>query len=208
MSEKKNLNTMARGGYILLPRRLVGEALAETEEMSETQAFLCILYHACFYRMKSGERVCNRGESLYTLRRWAEIFGWKMWKTRIYLKKLEEEGKIVIVKEGKHKRLCVVGYEKWCGHREVSEVKEGQPETEVAVNKSDRLFDRFWKEYHEMVGLEPSDRYAAEQAWRKLNLEEKMEALDGITDYFWSNAENKYMKKAVNYLRDKTFLGS
>lgn len=201
MMELKNVNTMAKGGYILLPRKLVAAALSDAGELTEAQAFICILYHVCYSRTGSLKGECRRGESFYSLREWAALFGWGLWKTRVFFDKLAKENCVAFEQTGRYRRLCVVEYEHLCGNRIPAPGKDGP------ASKSDELFEGFWKDYHEMTGTEPSDQYAAQQVWRKLNLEEKMAARDGIADYFWKNADSKYLKKAVNYLRDKTFLG-
>ena len=68
------------------------------------------------------------------------------------------------------------------------------------------MFEEFWKNYHEINGIEPTDRMAAYREWKKLKLSEKQLAMENISTYFWRQSDIRHVKKAVNYLKDKSFI--
>jgi len=73
-------------------------------------------------------------------------------------------------------------------------------------NKNSEIaFLKFWNEYHRITKKPKTDKEATEKNWKKLTKLEKEKALFFIYQYSQTQEENRFLKKARNYLSEKNF---
>lgn len=191
--------TTLNSGYLLIPRKLLNRMISQNDrEMSEAQAFLSILSLVNFKKVKTGQGVCDRGESLMQMSEWAKIFFWPEWKTRRFFSKLEREGEISIDKNKYPRTIRVTHYEELCANRKATAGK-------LPKNQNDDRFDEFWQTYHRITRQTPVEQEAARLEWGKLPLQEQEIAIRGIGEYFMSLRDIRHVRKAFNYLKYKSF---
>lgn len=196
-----------KNGFIMLPRALCNELFGEQMgEMSELMAFAFMLVKVNYLTRDVGGRTVERGCSLLTQDEWCECFGWKKTKTRRFFKMLEREGVIRIEHNHRPALLCILHYEELCANRRPADVKEGEGAGGKPMSKSDALFEDFWRNYHEVTGQVPMEKYATLQAWRKLPYKERILAAECVEQYYMSLPDTRHVRKAINYLKDKSFL--
>jgi len=193
-------------GYILIPRLLLRQILLNRKRtpMCEEEAFMILLFLAYFNAGKAKGQLLKRGEVNGNSEKWGEIFSWSDWKVRKFFSSLESQQIISRTKQGTRSVLRIEHYDLYCANKKI--ITE-TPATIERKNKDDELFDEFWKSYHELSGLEPSDAGKARRFWKKLTLREKRQATSGIYEYIMRVEKIKYLKKAANYLADKAYEG-
>lgn len=193
-----------KNGHIMLPRSLCNALFGEKAgPMGELMAFACMLTKVNYSERTVNGRTVERGCSLLTQEEWGECFGWKKSKTRRYFARLEQAGVIRIDRGHYPLMLRIVRYEEWCANRRpVAEKREeGKP-----MSKSDRLFEEFWENYHAVTQQTPADKYGALRVWRKLPYAERILAAECVEQYYMSLPDVRHARKAINYLKDKSFI--
>lgn len=194
-----------REGYILIPRLLLKQVLRKREKtpMSEEEAFLTLLFFAAFQDSKTENPVIKRGELNIKLEKLRKMFNWSQWRIRKFFSLLEEMKVISRVRRGNIHILRIEPYELFCANKKLVT----DFDTPQKKNKNDELFDQFWQNYHELSGVEPSDIGKAKRIWKKLTIHEKFMANENIYSYVMQVEKICFIKKAANYLGDKTFYG-
>jgi hypothetical protein len=74
----------------------------------------------------------------------------------------------------------------------------------VSGNVND-IFNYFWSYYHEITGMNKTDKDPALKYFKKLSVKEMEKAINTIRTYFNSLSDKKYCKKARTYLSDKNY---
>jgi hypothetical protein len=191
-------------GYILMPKSLFLYTFSRLEKQcSYFSAFLTVVarvnYKDCVLTVNGNDIVCHKGESIISLRTWAKHFGWKLGKTRCFFAKLEKTGFIKIIHtEYGINIIRVNNYEIWTQSRVEENMKR--------KTKSEELFEVFWNQYHEITQTPKREIGAARKAWNKLTGSERNTAVKSIYAYYMSMENTNYIKRACNYLSDKSFL--
>ena len=193
-------------GYILLPKHLLEEMLMDLDRpLTELEAMLTLLvsvnYKQTSCKIKGRSIICERGESLYSIESWSNIFHWERGKTRWFFNKLATEKIIEFLpcQAGLTTHLRIIDYNLWTGCR--YEARQKQQEQE------DERFEVFWETYHSTTRRPKSNRGRAEREWRKLTPEEQEMAIRQIEHYFFDTVrDTRYCKQAATYLSDKAFL--
>jgi len=198
------LNNPTREGYILIPRLLLRQVLKKREKtpMSEEEAFLTLLFLAAFQDGKTDGSVIKRGELNISQEKLRKMFNWTQWRIRKFLSLLEDMKVISRVRRGNIYILRIECYELFCANKKLIT----DTETTGEKNKNDQLFEQFWKDYHELSGIEPSDMCKAKRIWKKLSIQEKFMAKENIYSYVMQIEKIRFIKKAANYLGDRAFL--
>lgn len=193
-------------GYILLPKHLLETLLKDTNRpMTELEALLTLLvnvnYKQTGCQIKGQALTCERGESLYSMDSWADIFRWDKYKAKRFLRKLAADKMIEFLPcpGNATTHLRVIDYNLWTGCRYEARQKKQEQE--------DKRFTEFWNKYHATTRKPKSNRTRAQREWRKLTPEEQQTAIDGIEHYFFDTVtDTRYCKQAATYLSDKIFL--
>jgi len=85
---------------------------------------------------------CDRGESVYSLSTWSNLFGWNRSKTRRFLKLLESDSMIVLKSTHETTHLTVCNYESYQSERNADETqtkrKRNASETQVNTTKESK----------------------------------------------------------------------
>ncbi len=203
MKESK-FNYSMKGGHLMLPRTLLNAVFSEqTVPMEETMAFACVLAKVNYSDRKVNGRVVERGCSVLTQAQWGRCFGWGRTKTCRFFAELEAEGVIGIDRSRRPSLLRVLRYEEICANRRPAPEKEQEGR---AMSKSDRLFEEFWENYHAVTQQMPVDKYGALKIWRKLPYAERILAAECVEQYYMSLPDVRHARKAINYLKDKSFI--
>lgn len=188
-------------GYVLLPKFML-ESLLQTprKRTSELEAFFVVLTRVnykeetCVMRGKS--LCCPRGESLKSLRSWAELLGWTKGQTRHYFRKLQRMGLLEIVPEELTTHIRVKEYELWTGNGLKKRKDEGGEEA----------FDRFWKHYHEVTQTNRVNIGRARRVWKRLTDKERERAEEQVEEYYVNLKNTAFCMQAASYLADKAFM--
>ena len=87
-------------GYILIPKALLKRQIND-KAPGELEALLQVLIHANYsettYKIQEIDIVCQRGESVVSLRHWSQLFNWSRSKATRFFQKIQEEGIIKII---------------------------------------------------------------------------------------------------------------
>lgn len=193
-------------GYILLPKHMLETMLRDNNKsLTELEAMLTLLvsvnYKQTVCKIKGHVLVCERGESLYSIESWADMFRWDKCKAKRFLRRLADEKKIEFLPcpGNVTTHLRVVDYNLWTGCRYEARQKKREQE--------DKRFCEFWEKYHGITRKAKCNRVRAEREWRKLTPEEQELAIKGIEHYFFDTVtDTRYCKQAATYLSDKIFL--
>ena len=212
----ENLNYFKNAGnqgYILLPRRLLLNALFL--QSPERQYYRLYIYYTLYTQLSflgwhcgsspsayptDGESL-KRGELYFSYRTLCEQFS----VCRATLSKMlneMEECELIEIYRGKTNRqsskIKMLYYEQMCDFATIFEEPSG---------KSDYEFEVFWDIYHNRSGLEPIDKELARHYWKRLSSEERTLALVNVDVYF-SDIPRSRWRTAVEYLGYKNFLGN
>ncbi len=166
--DRNLLNNPTREGYILIPRLLLSQILKKREKtpMSEEEAFLTLLFFAAFQDNKTDGSVIKQGELNINQEKLRKMFNWTQWRTRKFFSFLEDMKVISRVRRGNIYILRIECYELFCANKKLIT----DAGTTGEKNKNDQLFEQFWKDYHELSGIEPSDMGKAKRIWKKLSI--------------------------------------
>ena len=207
MNEKKNIlpyDALTKG-YILVPKALLIEALNQREsEFTYLEAFLMVLTKVNYKDSIANIRTCNveckRGESLMSFVKWAGLFHWKRHKTRRFFTKIEQKKLVEIIPTNMSgiTRVKVVNYDLW--------TSKPAENWEHKKTYSEEMFEKFWDEFHETTMTRKREIGAARKEWTKLSEKERKMAVEQIYSYYMGVDDTRYIKRACNYLRDKSFL--
>lgn len=192
-------------GYILLPKALLKDSFfMANNEFSYLEAFLMLLckvnYKDDVVTIRGYKFECKRGETAISFLRWGTIFGWGRHKTRSYFTKIEKMNLIRIVPTERD-NICIikiVDYDLW-----TSKPREDWTQRK---SKSEELFEVFWNQFHEVTQTPKRDIGSARREWKKLTVSEKNTAIKSIYPYYMGLEDTRFIKRACNYLRDKSFL--
>lgn len=191
----ENFTRIDRGGYLVVPRRLLHAALDTELPFTPAQAYLFLFLH-CEFCNRTGKDGLKRGQMAYTYSELADRFCWSRSTVRNFLGTLK---KMDVVKlemvPGLKSKLTLCRYEALTGGH-------GRP-----VETVDKLeFFGFWKHYYELLGRDGTDYYAALSEWGRISRKEKKLAVENIERYFCSLPDIRFVKAAVNYLRFKAYV--
>lgn len=177
----------------------------------------------------------ERGEIHASLRFLSLRWGWSVEKTLRYINKHMEKQEIERRTEQGESILRLCNYDSYnplsntdqntdpnsdqntdqtptiTNNKKDKKVKK-EKENKESPNGDEKVsFDFFWEQYHEVTGIEKTDKAAAEKHWNKLKEPEKKKAIDRIPDY-WAYVSGRkgkdgkvFVKKARTYLADKNF---
>lgn len=205
MQKENNFKYSGKGGHVMIPRSLLYQVLCTHQgSMSEALAFLCMLTNMNYMDRKTRKgEVAERGTASLPIKQWSDLFGWEETKTRRFFRKLESQGVIEILKNSNPHRIRLTQYELLCAGKKQKEIngEQGTP-----MSETDRKFEEFWEKYHEVTQQMPVEKYAASREWKRMNIRERHMAMENIEDYFMSLPSISHVRKAINYLRDKSFL--
>lgn len=132
-------------GYILLPKHMLETMLkGHNRPLTEFEAMLTLLvnvnYKQTVCQIKGHTLICERGESLYSIESWADMFRWDKCKAKRFLRKLADEKKIEFLPSPASitTHLRVVDYNLWTGCR--YEARQQKQEQELAINSIEHYF--------------------------------------------------------------------
>lgn len=193
-------------GYILMPKHMLETMLRDNNKsLTELEAMLTLLvsvnYKQTVCKIKGHILVCERGESLYSMESWADMFRWDKCKAKRFLRRLVADNVIEFLPcpGNVTTHLRVINYNLWTGCRYEARQKKKEQE--------DLRFREFWNKYHDTTRKPKTNRARAEREWRKLTAEEQELAINGIEHYFFDTVtDTLYCKQAATYLSDKIFL--
>lgn len=200
---KQSQESLLNEGYIMIPKALLKHQ-ANNKTPEELKAFLQILIHANYseitYKIQAIDIVCQRGDSVVSLRHWSESFKWSRSKATRFFQKLEKEGLIKIIphQEGIF-HIRIVNYDFWTGHISPEAREEKKKE------KSE-FFDIFWNKYHETMQKPKQNVARVRREWDKLTKEEQQTAIDHIEEVYYHTNDTRFIPLASTYLKDKAFL--
>ena len=189
-------------GYILFPKVLFEEQIEVTHGATGAfDAFILVLTHVNYSTteccIKHYTFECRRGESVLTMNRWAEIFGWKRSRTRYFFRKMFEEGIIEKLNNPYTTHIRVPNYDELVGRNK----------RDVARAEADGVtFETFWKKYHDITQRSKVNIGRARREWKRLSAHERNLALAQIDEYYDNLVNVKFCMLAATYLADKAFL--
>lgn len=200
---KQAQENLLHEGYILIPKALLKHQV-NNKTPEELKAFLQVLIYANYseitYQIQAIDIVCQRGESVVSLRHWSEFFKWSRSRTTRFFLKLEEEGFIKIIPHQKGIfHIRIVNYDFWTGHISPEAREEKKKEKSEA-------FDVFWDKYHETMQKPKQYVARAHREWDKLTKEEQQTAIDHIEEVYYHTNDTRFIPLAATYLKDKAFL--
>lgn len=168
-------------GYILIPKALLKRQIND-KAPGELEALLQILIHANYsettYKIQEIDIVCQRGESVVSLRHWSQLFNWSRSKATRFFQKIQEEGIIKIIPHQKGIfHIHINNYDFWTGCISPEAREEKKKEKSEA-------FDVFWDKYHETMQKPKQNVARARREWDKLTKEEQQTAIDHIEEVY------------------------
>lgn len=189
-------------GFILLPKVMLEKMQKhQTGGMSYTEAIIVLMTRVNYADGKvvlhGQEYICKRGASMLSMAQWAQLFHWKVGKTRGFIENLISQGFLGKV-ENKYTTHIYIRQYDFFTCKEIMH-KKGK-------SRSEEMFDQFWKKYHEHTQLCKTEIGAARREWQKLTMNERELAIANIENYYYSLNDVKFCKKAHNYLADRSFL--
>ncbi|WP_308743826.1 hypothetical protein [uncultured Bacteroides sp.] len=193
---------MLKKGYLLFPKVLFEEQIKATKgARGYFDAFILVLTHVnystteCCTHNHTFE--CRRGESVMSIARWAELFGWKRSRTRYFFNKMYEEGIIQRVANPYTTHIRIPAYDMFVGQKRRENARE---ETNGVT------FETFWEKYHEVTQTPKLNIGRARREWKKLSPHERNLSLKNIDEYYDNLADTKYCMQASTYLSYKAFM--
>lgn len=181
---------------MVIPRSLLREMfreLGEERPLTDTEAYLFMLYTACY----TEQPPLHRGEIHTSVRRLSLRLGWGRMRTHRFLNALQRAGIICYVNTGDGIRITLLHYNRLC--RMESAAKPG-------MNRSDEAFEEFWQLYHELTQLPAVDKEMARRAWSKLDAHDRSEAVKNIEWYICEVGDMRRLRTAAGYLARRSFI--
>ena len=196
-------------GYIIIPKALLKEQLIDcSPHEGEIEAFLKLLVKVNYSETKLTDHqrrtiVCKRGESLHSYRSWSVILHWSASRTYRFIQHLQTKGMIEIIphKNTAALHIRIVNYDSWVNMPIPTAGRQLQKK-----KASDEKFRLFWDDYHNILQLPKENIAKAQRIWKKLSEKEQQLAIDHIEDYYYHQANTKFMLHACSYLSNKAFL--
>lgn len=190
-----NFTKIGSGGYLVVPRSLLDEALNIEGAFTLSQAYL-FLYAHCAFCDQPGKDALRRGQIAFTAIELAERFNWKKSAVRTFLRALQKMGVVKMeTVPGVKTKVTLCFYEALTGGKgrklKTSEKKE---------------FYAFWNRYYQLLGRDGTDYYQAMGEWARMTERERTMAVEHTERYFRSLTDIHFVKMAVNYLRFKAYL--
>lgn len=101
-------------------------------------------------------------------------------------------------------------YERIVERNRINGARGGRPsvksiDTDISEDDTINSFELFFNKYHEITGLNKTDKAAALKKWKALKKADRIKAFDNISDYYGSLSDKNFCKKARTYLGDKNF---
>lgn len=189
-----------KGGFIAVPRRLMEQVINEKcgHRMNCYEAYLYLIFRAGYADCE--DRNLKRGEFFCSLRGLSQVFGWCFRRTKMFIGTLELHGIVTIRRVKRGYVILMRYYDEMC----MQQQKKERVSKRDAV--AERLFDEFWKLYHDIVPVPPVDVYMARKVWMKMTDGERKMAIDNIEGYYYSLRLVKYARSAYNYLLNKSYI--
>lgn len=192
-------------GFLAIPKLLIKQFLTKPlRQEGELEAFLKMLLKVNYSEMSCdcyGRQafLCKRGESMYSYRKWSEIFHWTLSRTFRFIRQLCKDGILELIPHSGHAilHIRIINYELWAGN---------SSSTKKAKKPVNEKFYLFWDQYHETTLLPKENIAKAQREWKKLSEKEQQLAIDRIEDYYYHLANTKFMLHACSYLANKAFL--
>lgn len=206
----QQMNPQATGhGYIIIPKALLTEQFVNRDNhKGELEAFLKLLIKVNYSETKhidyqNNTIVCKRGESLHSYRSWSHILQWSTGKTYRFIQQLKTKGIIEIISHDDTNALHIhiIDYDNWTSLPSLI-----ADSTQRKKKASDEKFRLFWDDYHNILQLPKENIAKAQRIWKKLSEKEQQLAIDHIEDYYYHQANTKFMLHACSYLSNKAFL--
>lgn len=204
-------------GYISLHRQIRDNRFWLSEPFTKGQAWVDILMLAnhkentIFIR---GNRIdIKRGQLAYSKERLAREWKWSEKKVNNFLKMMEKEGQIILIKTPSIVVVEIVNYiqfqEKEGQKKDRRKIEEGQKKANNNVNNEnneiiEKQFKEFWESYksiHTSKGNKKNSQELFEKALKKESFENIIQGLQKYMDYCHKN--NIYTKSVESWLRNK-----
>ena len=204
-------------GWIKLHRTLQDHWIYPKRNFSDYEAWIDILLSVNHQekKVKLGLQVltCGRGESLRSIKGWANRWGWSKAKAYRFLGLLEKEKMIVLKSETISTRLTVCNYDSYQDKRNADETqmkrKRNADETQAYPNKNVKNgknekninipFSEFWDLYDKKKGSKTN----AEKMWNNLSDSERQEIMRLLPGYVSSFSEKKYQPHPTTFLNQR-----
>lgn len=193
---------MLKKGYLLFPKALFEEQMKTTKNATGNfEAFILVLTHINYSTVtccvNSHTFECRRGESVMSITHWAELFGWKLGRTRRFFNKMYEKGIIERVVNPYVTHIRIPDYDLLVGQRRREAIRD---------ETGDTTFKVFWEKYHEVTQMHKVNIGRAKREWKKLSPHERSLSIQQIDEYYDHLTNTKYCMQASTYLSDKAFL--
>lgn len=208
------LFAVTTNGYFILSRNAFRH-LMEQISVHDNESFYCYLLMNAHYgepHTTPDGLIIRRGEIRITTQDLVEFTHWqksKVYHSLLLLEKLQLLERIGAPGSGHY---LITMYEQHCG-RAVRKEEQAALSAATARNGKSKTDDNQTKEqfldffhyYHYGTGTPEVDQEKARREWAKLTLAEREEALKNVTRYKESVAKREHLKRAFNYLKDKSF---
>lgn len=192
-------------GYILIPRALINgmrKLNRENRECDDLSAFIILMSKVNFadnhFEFRGERLLCQMGESLLAMEKWAKLFHWPIGRTRSFFKRMQRKGLIEVTATGKGlNRIRVIGYRLIAGNNSDRRIRRRM--------KRDEGCEAFIELYHRIADKPMQELPAIRREWGSLSEVDRVLAVEGIAEF--CNGKNpRFIKSAANYLRDRSFL--
>lgn len=208
------LFTVATNGYFTLSRNAVRHLL-ELIPVHDSKSFYCYLLMKAHYgdaQTTVDKVILRRGEIRIDIQELINFTHWQ--KTKVYhaLQLMERFQLLERIGAPGSGHYLITMYEQHCGRAVRKEeqaalaaatARSGKSKTEE--NQTEKQFLNFFHYYHYGTGTPELDQEKARREWAKLTLDEREEALRNVTRYKESVSKREHLKRACNYLKDKSF---
>lgn len=207
------LFAVTTNGYFILSRNAFRH-LMEQISVHDNESFYCYLLMNAHYgepHTTPDGLIIRRGEIRITTQELVEFTHWQ--KSKVYHSLLHLEKLQLLVRIGApgSGHYLITMYEQHCGRAVRKEeqaalsatARSGKSKTDES--QTEKNFLDFFHYYHYGTGTPEVDQEKARREWAKLTLAEREEALKNVTRYKESVAKREHLKRAFNYLKDKSF---
>jgi len=151
---------------------------------------------------------CERGQSIMSLKNWADRWNISKDKARNFLKLLEKDDMILLENLTKTTRITVCNYDTYQPEPNANQTQTkrkpnaNSPKQELKKERKKELFDEFWDLYDKKVG----DKTKIFNKWILLSNEEINLIINYIPKYKLSQPNKKYRKDPSTFLNNKSWL--
>lgn len=202
MTLKELLNSGLLKGYLLLPRVLLTAAIeGDAFALSLIRVIAAVNYADRLMVYGNKRYLCRKAESIRSLKSWATELGMSIAEVKTFFAQLRQMGYLEPIENplhGGHIRLAE--YERLTGKDYTL-----LPDSQAGTAGDERLFEGFWKRYHEMTHLIPREKALAWVYWIGMTPEEMDAAYERIADYYKGLPNKEHCRKAASYLKYRSF---